>query len=83
MKPISPEMIFKAPFFPFFFGHLSPSLINILTEKFPWNRTEKTPTFNSISPHVTTLTTLEAIRTYQDGMADQVSGNIVAELRKK
>ena len=26
---------------------------------------------------------LEAIRTSQDGMADEVSGNIIAELRKK
>ena len=51
--------------------------------KFPWNKTEKTSTFTWITPHVTILTTLEAIRTSQDGMADEVSGNIIAELSKR
>ena len=36
-----------------------------------------------IIPHVTILIRLEAIKTSQDDMADEVSGNIVVELRKK
>ena len=52
-------------------------------ENFPWNKTDKTPNYTGIPPHVTILTTLEAIRTYQDSMVDEVLGNIVAELRKR
>ena len=66
-----------------FFSHLSHSLIKLSTETFPWNKTDKTPTFNGITPRVTILTMLEAIRTSQDGMADEVSGNIVAQLSKR
>ena len=61
-----------------FFAHFSPSLINISTIKFPWNKTYKTTTFTGITPDVTILTMLEAIRTSQDGMMDKESGNIVA-----
>ena len=43
-----------------------------------WNKTGKTTNFRGIHPHGTILTTLEAIRTSQDGIADKVSGNIVA-----
>ena len=46
-------------------------------------KTYKTPTFTGIPPHVTILTMLEAIRTSQDSKTDEVSGNIVAELRKR
>ena len=70
-------------FFFIFFYHLSPSLINISTAKFPWNKTDKTPTFNGIPPHVTIFTMLEAIMTSQNSTADEVSGNIVVELRKR
>ena len=65
------------------FSRLSPSLIKLSTEKFPLNKTDKTPTFTGISPHLNILTMLEDIRTYQDGIADELSGNIVAELRKR
>ena len=41
---------------------------------FPWNKTDKTPTFNDNPTHVTRLTMLEAIRTSQDGMVDDVLG---------
>ena len=51
--------------------------------KIPWNKTDKTPTFTGIPPHVTILTMLESIRTYQDGMADEVSDNIVSEFSKR
>ena len=50
---------------------------------FFWNKTDKAPTFTEIPTHGTILTKLEAIRTYQDGIADEVSVNIVAELRKR
>ena len=84
MKPTSPKMVFISPFFfSCFFAHLYPSLINIATAKFPWNKTDKTPTFTGITLRVTILTILEAIRTSQDGMSDEVSWNIVAELRKR
>ena len=84
MKPTSPKMIFMSPFFFFvFFYHLSPSLINISTENFHCNKTDKTTTFTGIPTHVTILTMLEAIRTSQDGMEDEVLGNIIAELRKR
>ena len=79
----SPKMIFKSHCFPLsFFGHLSPYLIKLSTEKFPWNKTYNTLNFTGISPHVTILTILEDIRTYQDGMTDEVLGNIIVELRK-
>ena len=58
-------------------------MIKLSTSKFPCNKTDKTPTFTGIIPHVTVLTMLEDIKTSQDGMADEVSGNIVAELRKR
>ena len=84
MKPTSPKMIFKSPFFSSaVFFHLSPSLINLLIEKNPWNKTDKTPTFTGITPHVTILTMLETIRTSQDGMTDEVFWNIVVQLRKR
>ena len=35
------------------------------------------------SSHLNILTTLEAIRTSQDVMADELSGNIIGELRKR
>ena len=77
-------MIYKSPFSSsYIFAHLSPSLIKLSTENFPWNKTDKTPTFTGILPHVTILTILEAIRKYQDGMADKLSVNIVADLRKR
>ena len=49
-----PKMIFKSTFFTSsIFVYVSPSLINISTENFPWNKTDKTPTFTEIPPHVT------------------------------
>ena len=76
-------MIFKSPFFSSsFFSHCSLSLINLSTSEFPWNKTYKTPNFTGIPPHVTILTMLEAISTSQDGMSDEVSGDIVADLTK-
>ena len=79
MKPTLPKMIFMSPFFSSsVFAHISPSLINISTAKFPWNKIDKTPTFIGITPHVTILTVLGAIRTSRDGMADEVwGGNVV------
>ena len=82
MKPTSPNIIFKRHYCRFF-DHLYPYLIKLPTEKFPQNKTDKTPTFNGIPPHVTILTMLEAIRISQDGMVDEVSGNIIAELRNR
>ena len=76
-------MRFKSNFYSAIFDHISPSLIKIPTKKLPWNKTDKTPNFTGIPPHVTILTTLEAIRTSQDGMVEKLSGNIVAELRKR
>ena len=60
--------------------HLYPSLIKLSTETFPWNKIDKLPTFTGILPHITILTMLEDIRTSQEGMADEVSENIAAEL---
>ena len=71
MEPTSPKMIFKSTLPPSsVFAHLSPSLVNISTEKISWNKTDKTPTFNGITPNVTILTMLEAICTSQDSMED-------------
>ena len=39
--------------------------------------------FVKSSPHVNILTMLEAIRASQDNMADEVSGNIIGEMRKR
>ena len=51
MKPTSPKTIFKVPFFSsVIFAHIYPLLIKIITEHFPWNKTEKTPTFTGIPP---------------------------------
>ena len=58
-------------------------MVNISTENLPWNKIDKTPNFSGILPHVTILTILEAIRTSQDVMADGLSGNIFADLRKR
>ena len=58
-------------------------MVNISTEKLSWNKTEKTPTLNGNPPHITCLTTLKDIREFQDGMANEVSGNIIAELIKR
>ena len=58
-------------------------MINISTDKFSWNITDKAPTFTGIYPNVTILTMLEAIRTSQEGIADELSGNTVAELMKR
>ena len=58
-------------------------MVELSTEKFPWNKIEKTPTFTGIIPNVTILTILEAIRISQDGIVDEVSRNIIAELRKR
>ena len=64
MKPTSPKRIFKSPFFSStIFSHLSPSLIKLSTENFTRNKTDKTPNFTVITPHVNMLATLEAIRT--------------------
>ena len=72
MKPTFPKMVFKSIFLnSAVFVHLSPSLVNISTKKVPWNKTDKTPTFNGITPHVTILTMLEAIKTSQDGMENE------------
>ena len=84
MKPTSPKEIFKSNLSSsYIFAQLSASLIMISREKFTWNKTDKTPTFTGIPPHVIILTMLEAIRIYQGGMEDGVSGNIVAELLKR
>ena len=84
MKPTSPIMIFKSPFFSSdVFSHLSPSLVKFLTANFLWNKIYKTPTFTWITPYVTIFTMLEAITTSQDGMSDEFSWNNVAELRKR
>ena len=82
MKPTPPKMILKRHFSAVF-DQLSPYLINISTEKFPCNKIDKTTTFTLIPPHVTILKILEATRISQDGMVDEVSGNIIADLRKK
>ena len=84
MKPTSPKMIFKSSlFYSAVFAHLSPYFFKLLTEKARWNKTYKAPTFTGVTPHVTILTILEAIRTSQDGMVDEVSGNILSELRNR
>ena len=84
MKPTFLKMIFKSPwFYSEVFSHLYPSFIKIPTETFPWNKTEKTPTYTRIYPHETILTMLEAIRTSQDVMADEELDNIVTELSRR
>ena len=84
MKPTSPKMIFTSPFFSSsVFAYLYPSLIKLLTENFPWNKTDKTTTFTRIQSHVTILTMLKAIRTSQDSVSDEVLGDIVVALRKR
>ena len=84
MKPTFPKIIFKRSFFSSdVFAHLYPSLVKLSTEIFNWNKTDKTPTFNGNPPLVTILTMLEDSRISQDGMADKVSENIVAELSTK
>ena len=84
MKPTSPKEIFKSNLSSsYIFAQLSASLIMISREKFTWNKTDKTPTFTGIPPHVTFLTMLEAIRESQEGVVDEVSGNIIAELSKR
>ena len=42
--------IYITSFSSYCFGHLSPSLIKISTEKNPWNKTDKTPIFTRITP---------------------------------
>ena len=77
-------MIFKTSFFSsYFFCRYYPSLVELSTAKKTWNKTDKIPTFTGIISHVTILNILEAIRTSQDGMGDGLSGNIVAESRKR
>ena len=83
MKPTPQKWYLESFFSSAIFAHLSTSLINISAEKFPWNKPDKIPTFTGISPRVTILTMLEAISTSQDSMADEVLGNIVAELIKR
>ena len=83
IKSTSPQIIFKVFFYSAVFGRLSPSLIKLSTAKFPWNKTDKTATFTGIPPHVTILTMLEVIRIIWEGMVDELSGNIIAELRKR
>ena len=78
MKPNSPKMIFISLFSSSVHAHLSPYLIKLSAENFTWNKTDKTPNFTGISPHVTILTILESIRKSQDNILDEVSGNIVA-----
>ena len=56
----------------------APYLIKLSTAKFPWNKTDKTPTFTGITPHVTILTMLETIRKSQDGMSYEFFGDIIA-----
>ena len=63
--------------------HLYPSLIEPSTEFFPWNKTNKTPTFIGNPPRVTILIMLETIRTSKDGIVDEVSRNIVSELSNR
>ena len=74
MKPTYQKLIFKIPFFSAVFDHLSTYLVNISTAEFPWNKTDKTPTFTGIPPHVNISTMLEAIRTSQDGMQMKYQG---------
>ena len=85
MRPTSPRMIFKSNFFSSaVFCHFSSPLIKFSSEKSPWDKVDKTPTFTGTPPpDVTILTMLEAIRTSQDVMGDNVSVNIVAEWRKR
>ena len=84
MKPTSPKMTFKSPFFPssFFCSPLSFFDQNF-DRKVPWNKTDNTHTLTGIPPHVNILTMPETIRKSQDGIADEVSRNIVAELRRR
>ena len=77
-------MIFKSPYFlSVVFDHLFPSLIKLSTETFIWSKTDKTPTFAGIPPLVIILTMLEVIRKAQNGMKDEVSGNIIVGLIKR
>ena len=84
MQPTSPQNdIYKS--FSFFSCFCSPfSLFDqAFNSKVSWNKTDKITTFTRISPHVTMLPMLKAIRISQDGMADEVSGNIIAYLMKR
>ena len=78
-----PQNYIQKTFFSAIFDHLSNYLIKLSTEKFTSNKTDKTPTSTGIPPHVTILTMLEAIRISQDVILDEVSGNIISELRKR
>ena len=58
-------------------------MINISTAIFPCNITYNLPNFTGVSPHVTILIMLEVIRTFEDGLVDELSVYIISELRKR
>ena len=83
MKPTSPKMIFKVLFFlQLFFSPFS-LFDQAFNRKNIWDKIDKTPTFNGVTPHVTILTVLKAIRTSQDGILDEVLGGIISEFRNR
>ena len=61
------------------FNNLTPNITSLAVTCFPWNKTDRTPTFTGIPPHVAILNMLEGLK---QGQA-KLTGDIVDELVKE
>jgi hypothetical protein len=66
-----------------FFNHIPLWVKNAATVKYPWTRTDATPTLTGLPPHITILANFEKLRVELEDSKVAILGGIEAELDKR
>ena len=65
------------------FNNLTPNITSLAVTCFPWNKTDRTPTFTGIPPHVAILNMLEGLRQGQAKLTADIVQELVKELDER
>jgi hypothetical protein len=65
-----------------FFNHIPFWVKNAATVKYPWTKTEATPTLTGLPPHITILENFEKLRVELEDSKVAILGGVEAELDK-
>ena len=65
------------------YANLTPDIVSLAKTSYPWNKTNRTPSYTGIPPHVGILNMLEGIRQGQMRMENGIVDRLVAELDER
>jgi hypothetical protein len=66
-----------------FFNHIPSNIKAAATVKYPWNKTEVTPTLTSIPPHVTIMDNFEQMLIEMEATKNTILSRVEVELDKR